>query len=89
MKATNYIKFLTAILILAQPSINVCAQNSKEEKYYTNISRHWLAEIPVWFPGFRGQIAFGDYNFSSSGSDEEKEYERLESEFGIQFYFVE
>ncbi len=76
------------MLIFVQTSINVCAQNSKEEKYYANSSRRWLAEIPIWVPGFRGQLAYGDYNFTSSGSDKEKEYERLESEFGIKFYFV-
>ena len=87
MKIANYIKFIFTILILAQASINVCAQNSIEEKYYNN-NRHWLAEIPIWVPGFRGQLAYGDYDFSSSGSSEEKEYKRLESEFGIKFYFV-
>ncbi|MCO4820639.1 MAG: hypothetical protein KC469_01135 [Flavobacteriaceae bacterium] len=88
VKASNYIKFFFTILILAQASINVYAQNSKEEKYYTNSNRHWLAEIPIWVPGFRGQLAYGNYNFSSSGSDEEKEYEQLQNESGIQFYFV-
>lgn len=88
MKTAYTIKLLFTILILIQTTRDISAQSSKEEKYYMNNNRNWLAEIPIWIPGFRGQLAYGDYNFSSSGSDEEKEYERLESEFGIQFYFV-
>jgi len=86
--AANLLKFLLTILFLAQTSIHVCAQNSKEDKYYSNSNRHWLVEIPLWVPGFRGQLAYGDFNFSSSGSDEEKDYNRITSDAGIGFYFV-
>ena len=88
MKSNYSRKFLLIVFVFSQTSIVVCAQNLKEEKYYTNNNRHWLAEIPIWVPGFRGQLAYGDFDFSSSGSDEEKEYERLESDVGIEFYFV-
>ena len=83
-----YIKLLFTILIFIQSIGVIFAQNSNEEKYYTNIKRHWLVEIPIWIPGFRGQLAYGDYNFSGLGSDKEKDNNRLESEFGIEFYFV-
>jgi hypothetical protein len=88
MKAPYSIKFLLIVLVLSQTAIVVCAQNSKEEKYYTNSHRHWLVEIPIWVPGFRGQLAYGDFDLSSSGSDEEREFERINSDVGLEFYFV-
>lgn len=88
MKAIYNIKFLLILLVLSQTTFFVFAQNSKEEKYYTNINRHWLAEIPIWIPGFRGQLAYGDFDLSSSGGDEEREFERINSDVGLEFYFV-
>jgi len=88
MKTTNYIKFLSTIFIIIQTSINVYAQNTSDEKYYINNNRHWFAEIPIWIPGFRGQISYGEIELSSSGNDEEGGSERLENDTGIEFYFV-
>lgn len=82
------LKLLLTILFVIISFINAFGQNSKEDKYYTSSDRHWLAEIPIWVPGFRGQLAYGEYNLSSSGSDKEKESERLDSDLGIEFYFV-
>ena len=45
-------------------------------------------EMPVWVPKFRGQFAYGDFDFSSSGNKEEREFERLEGRGGLEFYFV-
>jgi len=64
------------------------AQPSKEEKFYANNDRQWLVEIPVWVPGFRGQLAYGDFNSSSTGSREEREFEQLESSASLEFYFA-
>jgi hypothetical protein len=58
------------------------------EKSYLNQDRKWLVEIPLWVPGFRGNLSYGDVTFDSSGSSEEKERERLSSSLGIEFYFV-
>jgi len=69
-------------------SASCFAQKSKKEKYYINNDRHWCIEIPLWVPSFRGQFSYGDIVFSSSGSKEEKEYERLNSKTNIEFYFV-
>lgn len=88
VKAVNYIKFLFIIMILAQASLNGCAQITKEEKYYSNSNRHWLVEIPIWVPSFRGQLAYGNFDSSSSGSDEEREFKRITSDVGLEFYFV-
>ena len=75
-------------MVLSQTA-SVCAQNSKEEKYYiNNIDRHWIAELPLWVPGFRGQISYGDFDSSSSGRDQEREFKRLNSDTGLEFYFV-
>lgn len=85
----NYnVKFLLIVFILSQSTSAVFAQNSKEDKQYPNNNRHWLAEIPLWVPGFRGQLSYGDFNSSSSGSNEEREFERINSDAGLAFYFV-
>ena len=88
MKVTYYKKFLLTLLILFQIITNMCAQNLNEEKYYVNNNRNWLAEIPLWVPGFRGQISYGEIDFSSSGSDKEKDVNRLDIDIGLEFYFV-
>lgn len=88
MKATYSIKLLSTVFPVTHIAFLGSAQDSKEEKYSTNNDRHWFAEIPIWIPGFRGQLAYGAYEFSSSGSDEEKEHEALKSDLGIEFYFV-
>ena len=87
MKALYYIKSLLFVLIISQTNFNLCAQNSKEDKYYINNNRHWKADIPIWVPGFRGKIAYGDFDFSS-GNGQEREFERLTGDAGLEFYFV-
>lgn len=88
MKITYYKKILLTFLILFQIITNIYAQNLNKEKYYVNNDRNWLAEIPLWVPGFRGQISYGEIDFSSSGSDKEKDVNRLDSDIGLEFYFV-
>lgn len=85
---TNSHKLIFTTLILICTSITICAQKTKEEKYYINNNRHWFVEIPLWVPGFRGQLSYSDFDFSSSGDKEEKEYEQVDSDTGIEFYFV-
>jgi len=87
-KTSSNIKILSTFIILFLTAINGFAQNTNEEKYYTNINKQWLAEIPLWVPGFRGQLVYGNYNLYSSGDKEEKDYEKLQSKLGIEFYFV-
>ena len=88
MKEASLKKIILTVIILTQTPFLVNAQNSKEEKYYINNNKHWLVEIPIWIPGFRGQIAYGDFDLSSSGDREEREFKRLNSDVGIEFYLV-
>lgn len=87
MHLPHYIKFLLIVSLFLQPFYNLCAQNSKEDKYYINNNRKWKADIPIWVPGFRGQIAYGEFDFSS-GEGGEREFERLNGDAGLEFYFV-
>jgi hypothetical protein len=88
MKVPNYKKYIFTTVALILVSTIVCCQNSNEEKYYTNNNRKWLAEIPIWVPSIRGQLSYSDFDFSSSGSREEKDFKRLNSDAGLEFYFV-
>ena len=88
MKFTCDIKLLLFVFALSLTNFFVFAQDSNEEKYYTNSDRHWLAEIPIWVPGFRGQFSYGDFDFSSSYSDVERKLEGINSDGGLEFYFV-
>ena len=76
------------ILVLTQSVMLINAQNSIEEKYYVDDGRHWTIDVPLWIPGFRGQFAYGDFNASASGSDKEREFERISANTGLEFYFV-
>lgn len=73
--------------LIPHTAFNLYAQDSKEDKYYINNNRQWKADIPLWVPGFRGNIAYGDFNFSS-GDGEEREFERINGDAGLEFYFV-
>lgn len=88
MKIACYIKPLLILLMLSQTESMVWAQTSKEEKFYSKDDGHWIAEIPLWIPGFRGQLAYGEYNLTSSGKRNEREFEKINSDAGLQFYFV-
>jgi hypothetical protein len=88
MKVPNYKKYIFTTVALILVSTIVCSQNSKEDKYYTNNNRKWLVEIPIWVPVFRGQLSYSDFDFSSSGSREERDFKRLNSDTGLEFYFV-
>ena len=47
-----------------------------------------MAEILLWVLGFRGQLAYGDIDLNSSGSESEREFERTTSKSGLEFSFV-
>lgn len=60
--------------------------DSVNTRFYANETRPWLFEIPIWVPGFRGQLAYGDFHFFA-GDKESKEHNRIHSKLGIEFYF--
>lgn len=60
--------------------------DSVNAKFYATDTRPWLIEIPIWVPGFRGQLAYGDFDFFA-GDKESKEHKRINSKLGIEFYF--
>ena len=82
------IKSLLISFIVSQAAVVACAQNSNDEKHYNLSDRNWLIELPLWAPGFRGQLAYGDLDLSSSGTSEEREFERITGKVGLEFYFV-
>ena len=81
-------KSLLIVFILSQMVVGANAQNANDEKYYNLSDRKWLVELPLWVPGFRGQLAYGDLDLSSSGTGNEKEFDRISNKTGIEFYFV-
>ena len=83
-----YTRSLTILLALLLSSVLVLAQESKEDKFYSNDQGHWIVEVPLWVPGFRGQLAYGNYNLNSSANKDEREFKKLYSDVGLQFYFV-
>ena len=80
------LRLIGCVLLLS--ALDVVAQDSKAEKYYTNKDRNWFVEIPVWIPGVRGQIAYGDFELVPPDEDDRREFERLRSDTGLKFYFV-
>lgn len=65
---------------------SVCAQ--AESKFYSNLKSKWLLEIPLWVPGFRGQLSYGDIYLNSSTPKDKEELERIDKDPGLEFYFV-
>jgi len=62
VKNNTYI-FIILLAILGQ---NIVAQDTipnfrkKKKQSYLSDTRKWNIEIPIWIPGFRGEIAYGD-----------------------------
>ena len=88
MKANYSIIFLLIVFFLPLSTLAVVAQDAKAEKYYINNDRDWFVEIPIWIPGLRGQIAYGDFELVPPDEDDKREFERLMSDTGLEFYFV-
>ena len=88
MEAKYRIFFLFIFFVLAQTAFVVHAQNSKTEKYYINSTRQWFVEIPIWIPGLRGQIAYGDFELTPPDKEDRREFKRIKSDTGLEFYFV-
>jgi len=82
------IKNIVVIAVVLLCFFEAVGQENKLDKYYSLDTKKWFAELPLWVPGYRGTIAYGDVELTSSGSKEEKEREKLSSSLGIEFYFV-
>ncbi len=85
---TRYTKLVFVLVGFLFTSTCLFAQESRKTKYYANDARHWVIELPLWVPGFRGQLAYGEFNSSSAGSISEKEHEKITGNTGLEFYFV-
>ena len=79
-------KYLLLLVFLLCTIHIVSAQS--ESKYYTNSDTKWLVEVPLWIPGFRGQLSYGDISLDSETPKDPIELERLEKDPGLEFYFV-
>ncbi|PQB04612.1 hypothetical protein [Aureitalea marina] len=62
-------------------------QDTLETKRYSESDRRWLLDLPLWIPGLRGKLAYGELEFSSGGGDSEREFDRLNGDTGLEFYF--
>lgn len=83
------IKFFISVIIVFLSFNLFQGQEINDDKFYSNNDdRHWLIEVPIWIPGFRGQLVYGDFYLSSSGGKEEREFDRLSSDSALEFYFV-
>jgi len=76
--------FLFILILLVWSS--VCSES--ESKFYSNLGTKWLLEIPLWVPGFRGQLSYGDIYLNTATPKDKKELERIDKDPGLEFYFV-
>lgn len=83
----KHIKIIASTLFLIVSFNSVQAKRAPRTPNYIHDPSHWLLELPLWIPGFRGQLAYGGVDFFS-GNDEAKEHERLSSKLGLEFYFT-
>lgn len=61
--------FISIAFVSAQDTIPPKKKNVKLEKSFLREYRPWFVEIPIWIPGFRGELAYGD--ISLEGEDGE------------------
>ena len=83
-KTLNLFLLLTTVLF----SNTLFSQKTSNSKYYTNSQTKWLLEIPLWVPGFRGKLTYGDIELNTATPKEKEELERIEKDPGLEFYFV-
>jgi len=55
------------LFFLFLSTVSVYGQKQKKEKSFLTNEQHWVIEIPLWIPGFRGELAYGD--ISVEGED--------------------
>ena len=78
----NIFLFIFSLLVWS----SVCSQS--ESKFYSNLETKWLLEIPLWVPGFRGQLSYGDIYLNTATPKDKKELELIDKDPGLEFYFV-
>ncbi|WP_276388396.1 hypothetical protein [Eudoraea chungangensis] len=83
---SNLLLLFVVLLCLCYAPLS--AQKSPQENYYSFSDKHWEVEIPLWIPGFRGQMAYGSFSSSASNSTAEKEFNRINKDGGLEFYFM-
>lgn len=42
--------------------------HAADQLHYMNDTAHWMVEIPLWIPGLRGALAYGDISIEIGGS---------------------
>lgn len=75
-------------LFLAFLSTALCGQKNNQATQFGFNDDTWVLDIPLWVPGFRGQLAYGEFELESDNETENPERERIQDDFGIQFYFA-
>ena len=55
------------LFFLLLTSLLSFGQKEKKEKSFLTDEQHWVLEIPLWIPGFRGDLSYGD--ISLEGED--------------------
>ncbi len=70
--------------------IPICGNSQAivEEKIYAQSQKHWLLEIPLWIPGIRGQLAYGDIDLTPSDGEDDKLFKQLFHKTSVEFYLV-
>lgn len=81
------LKTILVLIVLFCLGIEVFATN-----YVTDIkkvkSSELFIEIPIWIPGFRGRMSYGDVEIIGEGDSGDFLNQLFDSEFGLDFYFV-
>ena len=80
---------MVAIVALCSLAIvnTASSQGAKSDKYYLPSDRKWTAELPLWIPGFKGQLAYGDFDVTS-GDRDDRNRSRIQNDVDLEFYFV-
>lgn len=80
--------FFSVFAIVFIFNYNSYGQNSNQDKYYVNDTTHWQMEVPIWIPGFRGQLAYGELGLDPVPDpfEEGNDPKRINKKTAIEFY---
>lgn len=78
------------LFILGSGSSAIAQKTGKKKRptpFFSKDSSHWIATIPIWIPGFRGNLSYGDFALDRPEGEGEG-YNPFEYSTSIEFYFI-
>ena len=88
MRKIKYLAFFFLVYSIALAQEGERDDQKNKDFSYVLEDQNWKIKVPLWVPGFRGSIAYGDIILDGPDGDQSI-FDRLtDSELGVEFYLI-